>query len=69
MLSLKQTVRVFTLTERPRQGSHIMAGVSPKGHAPRLQALLRKTPEDVLKGFRPLPWILPSFKEGDATVT
>jgi hypothetical protein len=30
---------------------------------------LRKTPKDTLEGFRPPPWLLPSFTEGNATTT
>ena len=41
---------------------------TPQGHAPWLPALLRKTQEDTLDGFRPPPWLLPSLAERNATV-
>ena len=55
MLSLEKTYKVPTPTERPRQESDILVGIPPHGHAPWLPALLRKTLEDDLEGFRPLP--------------
>ena len=69
LLSLEQTDKVPTPTERPRQGSDILTGTTPQGHAPWLHALLRKTPEDDQGGHRPLPWLLPSLTERVAEIT
>jgi len=55
LLSLEQTDKVPTPTERPCRGSNLIAGIPAQGHAPWLSALLRKTPEDTLEGFRPPP--------------
>ena len=69
LLSLEQTDKFPTPTDRPRQGSYILAGIHAHGHAPWLTALLRKAPEDSLEGFRPPPWLLPSLTEGNATTS
>ena len=54
LVSLEQMDKVPTPTERPKHDSDVLAGIAPQGHAPWLSALLRKTPEDSLEGFRPL---------------
>ena len=69
LLSLEQTDKVPTPTDRPRQGSHLLAGIPAQGHAPWLAALLRKAPEDTLEGFRPPPWLFPSLTKGNATTS
>ena len=69
LLSLEQTDKVPTPTERPRQGSNLLAGIPAQGHAPWLAALLRKAPVDTLEGLRPQPWLLPSLTDGTATIS
>jgi hypothetical protein len=64
MLSLEQTKRVPTPTERPRQGSNLITWLPPQGHAPWPGALMRKTPEDDLEGLRPPPLAPPLLHGG-----
>ena len=66
LVFLDQTDKMIAPTERSRHGSDVLAGIAPQRHAPWLPALLRKTPEDSLEGFRPPPWILPFFTKGNA---
>jgi hypothetical protein len=44
LLSLEQTDKAPTPTDRPRQGTHLLAGIPAQGHDPWLAALLRKAP-------------------------
>ncbi len=61
LLSLAQTNKVPTPTERPRSVSDFIANVAPMGHAPWLQHVLSSFSEDATQGARPLPWITPSL--------
>ena len=61
MLSLHQGDGVPTPTERPREGSDVIAGRPPQGYAPWLQSLLAHSPDDREDGLRPLPWLTPSL--------
>jgi len=68
MLSLHQGDAVPTPTERPRDGSDVVAGRTPQGHAPWLAALLAHSPYDQEDGLRPLPWLTPSLTTEGGTI-
>jgi len=61
LISLEQEEKVPTPSERPCQGSDIMAGIPPQDHAPWLHALFNKAPGDDNNGTRDLPWLTPSL--------
>ncbi len=69
MLFLEQTERVPTSTQRPRQRSDILDGITPQGHPPWLQTLLKKTSEDHLNGMRHLPWFTRTLVNAGNTLT
>jgi hypothetical protein len=60
LLSLEQEDKVPTPSKRSRQGSDILAGIPPQGHAPWLHAHINKAPVDNNNGTCDLPWLTPS---------
>ena len=73
LLTLEQSEKVPTPTERPRQASDAIAGIPPQGHAPWLAplvaALERRVPGDSYETARSLPWLTPSLTERVDVIT
>jgi hypothetical protein len=68
LLCLHEGDAVPTPTERPREGSDVIAGRVPQGHAPWLSALIAHSPFDQADGHRPLPWLTPSLTDEGCTI-
>jgi hypothetical protein len=68
LLSLHEGDSVPTPTERPRDGSDVIAGRVPQRHAPWLSALIAHSPFDPADGRRPLPWLTPSLTVEGGTI-